>query len=121
MASGERMYEMIKVVQFIFLEKKLHLFFLFLIFHEMQVFVLQRQLIIFTLGENKSNQSPLSSPMHTEGNTNPFSDTNFPKPGTEMDIGALHSSINLFLLRKPVYSMIICSVALLSLVLQPGY
>jgi hypothetical protein len=87
----------------------------------MQVFVLQRQLIIFTLGENKSNQSPLSSPIHTEGNTNPFSDTNVPKPGSEMDIGALHPSINLFLLRKLVYSMIICSVALLSLVLQPGY
>lgn len=62
MASGERMYEMVKI------------------------FVLQRQFIVFTLGENKSNQSPLSSPMHTEENASPFSDSNVPKPGSEMDL-----------------------------------
>ncbi|KAJ1699995.1 hypothetical protein LUZ63_008507 [Rhynchospora breviuscula] len=61
MALGERMYEMVKI------------------------FVLQRQLVIFTLEENKSNQSPLSSPMHTDKHANPFSDTNVPKPGSEMD------------------------------------
>lgn len=72
----------------------------------MQIFVLQRQFIVFTLGENKSNQSPLSSPMHTEENASPFSDSNVPKPGSEMDLGALPPPTNLFLLRKPVYSII---------------
>lgn len=44
--------------------------------------------------------------MHTEENASPFSDSNVPKPGSEMDLGAVPPSTNLFLLRKPVYSII---------------
>ncbi|KAJ3679462.1 hypothetical protein LUZ60_017473 [Juncus effusus] len=63
-ALGERMYELVKV------------------------FVLQRQLVVFSLGQNKSNQSPMNSPMHSQDNNNPFSDNiSLPKPGSEMELG----------------------------------